>query len=135
MTVHFVTPILNVSDVPASLAWFEALGWRRSFTWNPSGTIANQADEDANGRAEFAGVRSGHAEIMLCRDGQGGRGSDGAWMSWWVESPAAVDALHAKALELGCRTSGAPRDESWGVREFHLIHPDGHTFRISCGAG
>ena len=24
-----------------------------------------------------------------------------------------------------------PTDEPWGVREFHLRHADGHTFRIS----
>jgi len=23
-----------------------------------------------------------------------------------------------------------PTDEPWGVREFHLRHPDGHTFRV-----
>ncbi len=28
MNVTAVTPILNVSDVPASLRWFEALGFR-----------------------------------------------------------------------------------------------------------
>ena len=133
MTVHFVTPILNVADVPASLAWFEALGWRRGFTWNPSGSIANAADRDDNGPAVFAGLRNGHAEIMLCQDGQGRRGEHAAWMSWWVESPAAVDALHAAAIALGCECTTTPRDESWGVREFHLRHPDGHVFRISSG--
>ena len=24
-------------------------------------------------------------------------------------------------------------DEPWGVREFHLRHPDGQTFRVSSG--
>jgi hypothetical protein len=24
-----------------------------------------------------------------------------------------------------------PTDEPWGVREMHVVHPDGHTFRIS----
>jgi hypothetical protein len=27
----------------------------------------------------------------------------------------------------------APTDEPWGVREFHLRHPDGHTFQVSSG--
>ena len=26
-------------------------------------------------------------------------------------------------------------DEPWGVREFHLRHPDGHMFRVSGGLG
>jgi hypothetical protein len=29
MRVDGITPILNVSDLRASLDWFEALGWRR----------------------------------------------------------------------------------------------------------
>jgi uncharacterized glyoxalase superfamily protein PhnB len=52
-------------------------------------------------------------------------------MSWWLCSPAEVDELHALAIKHGMTTSGPPADMPWGVREFHLIHPDGHTFRIS----
>ena len=52
-------------------------------------------------------------------------------MSWWVDTPADVDAAHALALEHGLEVSWPPTDEPWGVREFHLRHPDGHTFRIS----
>ena len=31
------------------------------------------------------------------------------------------------------RHARPPTDEPWGVREFHLRHPDGHTFRIGAG--
>jgi uncharacterized glyoxalase superfamily protein PhnB len=51
-------------------------------------------------------------------------------MSWWVSSPAEVDTMHAKAIEIGAQVSRPPSDEPWGVREFHLRHPDGHTFRV-----
>jgi hypothetical protein len=27
--------------------------------------------------------------------------------------------------------SWPPTDEPWGVRECRLVHPDGHTFRVS----
>ena len=59
--------------------------------------------------------------------------TDGVWMSWWVDSPAAVDEAHARALDLGLDVVWPPTDEPWGVREFHLRHPDGHTFRIGSG--
>ena len=59
----------------------------------------------------------------------------GVWMSWWVESPAAVDAAHALALQHGLTVTHPPTDEPWGIREFHLRHPDGHTFRVSAGTG
>lgn len=145
MALTSLTPVLNVASVPASLAWFEALGWERSFTWNAEGIISQAADANDHGHAGFAGLRSGKVELFLCEDGQGPRGtpqpapegqpaSDGVWMSWWLDSRASFDDLHARALKLGCTIPSPPRDEPWGCREFHLRHPDGHMFRVSVGA-
>lgn len=136
MHVGCVTPILNVSDIEASLEWFERLGWRTRWTY---GTEANEGD-----RAGFASVGCGAAEIFLCRNGQGSRGgprprhpgdddTGGVWMTWWVQTPAHVDEAHALARELGLDVTRPPADEPWGVREFHLRHPDGHMFRVSAG--
>ena len=61
--------------------------------------------------------------------------TDGVWMTWWMESPADVDALHAIAVGKGMTVTYPPTNEPWGVREFHLRHPDGHTFRVSAGLG
>lgn len=133
MPVEALTPILNVSSVAESQGWFEQFGWGRGFTW-PEGE-----------EATFGAVCSGKAEIFLCRGAQGSRGTrlpkfegddetDGVWMSWWVGSKAEVDALHAKALAVGATVTWPPTDEPWGVREFHLRHPDGHTFRVGCGS-
>jgi Glyoxalase/Bleomycin resistance protein/Dioxygenase superfamily len=149
MEVHHVTPVLNVSSIADSFTSFEALGWRRGFAWNEGGMIGNGPGVPAaneHGEAGFGSVRSGEAEIFLCRDGQGSRGTsmpkfpgddatDGVWMSWWLASPADVDAMHAVAVEHGMAVTFPPTDEPWGVREFHLRHPDGHTFRVSTGLG
>ncbi len=144
MKLSGLTPILNVSDVPASLAWFEKLGWKRCWTWNEGGGIEGAADSNAHGRARFAATSSGKCQIFLCLDGHGSRGgpmpqhahdedTGGVWMSWWVESPAEVDATYRRALELGITVVRPPEDEPWGCRECHIRHPDGHTFRISAG--
>jgi uncharacterized glyoxalase superfamily protein PhnB len=133
MHIHHVTPILNVSDVGASIAWFERLGWNRGFTWNDAGPIEDAAAANEQGAANFGSVCSGHAEIFLCRGGQGAPG--GAWVSWWLETPADVDAVHEKALEHGMTVTWPPTDEPWGVREFHLQHPEGHTFRVGAPLG
>ncbi|MEZ6002894.1 MAG: VOC family protein [Planctomycetota bacterium] len=142
MQIHQVTPILNVRDVPASLEFFEALGWQRTFAWNDAGMIEGAASSNAAGPAQFAGMCVAKSQLFLCRDGQGGRGGPGqdpdqtgVWMSWWMSSPAEVDALYQRAGELGFETPMAPRNEPWGVREFWLRHPDGHTFRVSAGLG
>ena len=141
MIVHGITPILNVSSIRASLEWFEGLGWRRCWTYNDSGMIEGARDENEAGPANFAAVGSGAVEIFLCRDGQGSRGqmprepgdeqTGGVWLSWWVGSPAEVDAAHARAEERGYVINWPPTDEPWGVRECRIVHPDGHTFRVS----
>ena len=130
MRAKRLTPILNVSDMQQSFAWFEKLGWQKGWDWGRPPT--------------FGGVCSGHCEIFLCLDGQGGRGKSplpktfgfkgsdaadqGMWMSIWVDD---VDAIHEHCLAQGIEITWPPTDEPWGVREMHVRHPDGHVFRIS----
>ena len=124
MRVDGITPILNVSDVKASLAWFEALGWERGLVWDEQGFGADDPT--------FASIRSGKAEIFLCLDDQGTRP---VWMSWFLPGREDLDAAYARARELGYEISRPPLDEPWGIREFHLRHPDGHIFRVGCETG
>jgi catechol 2,3-dioxygenase-like lactoylglutathione lyase family enzyme len=130
MHLSHITPILNVSDILASVTWFEKLGWRKCWLWGEPPT--------------FGAVGSGECEIFLCQNGQGSRGgpmprhagdddTGGVWMSWWVATPADVDATYAHALSQGMTVTHPPTNEPWNVREFHLRHPDGHSFRVSCG--
>lgn len=142
MKPNRLTPILNVTDVPASIAWFRKLGWETSFSWNNAGMIAGAAERNEHGPADFAGVYCNECEIFLCKDGQGSRGgamprhaddddTGGVWMSWWLDAPGDVDELHAHAMAQQLTITRPPTDEPWRVRECHLRHPDGHTFRIS----
>jgi len=130
MLVHRLIPILNVSNIAESFAWFEKLGWKKGWEWGDP--------------PSFGGVCSGACEIFLCQDGQGSRGgpmprhvgdddTGGVWMSWFLASPAEVDATYQLALEQGITVTRPPTNEPWGVRECHLRHPDGHTFRVSAG--
>jgi uncharacterized glyoxalase superfamily protein PhnB len=136
VTVHRVTPILNVADVSASIAWFEQLGWECSLEWS----------DEQGAELGFGGVSNGAGEIFLCRGAQGSQGTrpsagpfdegtGGVWMSWFLGSVAEVDALHARAVQLGLDVAMEPTDEPWGIREFHLRHPDGHTFRVGAHRG
>src|SRR5882762_750458 len=60
MNAKGVTPILNVSDMAASFAWFAKWGWRKLWDWGTPPT--------------FGAVGSGEVEIFLCQGAQGGRG-------------------------------------------------------------
>jgi catechol 2,3-dioxygenase-like lactoylglutathione lyase family enzyme len=132
MIAHGLTPVLNVSNIVESFAWFEKLGWKKGWDWGDPPT--------------FGGVCSGKCEIFLCEGGQGGRGKGtnpstfgddgdetadkGVWMSVWVDD---VDEIYRHCLEQGIEVTWPPTDEPWGVREMHVRHPDGHVFRISRG--
>ena len=134
MHAHRLTPILNVSDIQQSFAWFEKLGWKKGWDWGTP--------------PAFGGVCSGMCEIFLCQGGQGGRGvsslkhtggpdgddgqEKGVWMSIWVDD---VDAIHRACIANGLDVTMPPTNEPWGVREMHVRHPDGHVFRISKGIG
>src|SRR5947207_1059448 len=136
MYLTSITPILNVSDVPASIDWFLKLGWNRCFSWNEGGRIAGGADRNEHGPAHFAGVGCGEVEVFLCRDGQGSRGmpptaeymaqiaklpmgvspdedTGGVWISWWVKTPAEVDEAHRLALRHGMAVVWPPTNEPW----------------------
>lgn len=134
MEAKAINPVLNVSDIAASFAWFEKWGWKKLWDWGTPPT--------------FGAVGSGECEIFLCLDGQGGRGrgsntstfgddgdetaDKGVWMSLWVGS---VDEVFRQCVAAGLDVTFPPTDMPWKVREMHLRHPDGHVFRVSCGTG
>ena len=142
MHITGVNPILNVSNVPTSIDWFEKLGFVRNFTYNGGGMIAGAALSNASGPAEFAGVGCGEVTIFLCQNAQGiqggkpprfdGHGDTGAtWMSLWLKTPAEIDEASSLAKSLGITILWGPANEPWGVRECRIMHPDGHVFRLS----
>jgi len=134
MDAKGITPILNVSDIGESFAWFEKWGWKKCWDWGTPPT--------------FGGVGSGECEIFLCQGAQGGRGKGantstfgpdgdevadkGVWMSVWV---ADVDEVHRQCVAAGLDVTFPPSDMPWNAREMHVRHPDGHVFRVSKGVG
>ncbi len=130
MKLERLIPIINVSNLQESFAWFEKLGWTKGWEWGEP--------------PDFGGVHNGECEIFLCQNCQGSRGgplpqhvenddTGGVWMSWFLESPAEVDAVYKNALDQGLTVTRPPDDYPWGVRECHIQHPDGHIFRVGAG--
>ena len=128
MKVKAVTPILNVTSLADSFAWFERLGWEKRW--------------EHGDPPDFGSVGHARAEIFLCQGGQGLRGgalpkepwdkhAGATWMTWWLPTPADVDSAYERAVALGIPAPWPPTDMPWNVRECHIRHPDGHTFRVS----
>jgi uncharacterized glyoxalase superfamily protein PhnB len=126
MDITLITPILNVSNLAESFAWFAKVGWEKRWEWGDP--------------PDFGAVGNGPCEIFLCVDGQGCRSrptpsagdgnGGGTWLGWLLSSPGEVDAAHEVALRHALEVTMRPTDEPWGLREFHLRHPDGHVFRV-----
>ena len=77
MLARRLTPILNVSNIQESFAWFEKLGWTKAWDWGAPPT--------------FGGVCSGECEIFLCQNGQGGRGKSRFRATFGPESNEAAE--------------------------------------------
>jgi catechol 2,3-dioxygenase-like lactoylglutathione lyase family enzyme len=109
-----LTPILRVSNFSASMRYYtEQLGFQKVWEWGePPG---------------FGCVRRDSLELFLCLNGQG---QPGTWISFFVSG---VDSVYEELRERGAKISKPPNDEPWGMREFHVEDPDGHTFRIGEG--
>ena len=60
MDAKCINPILNVSDISASFAWFEKWGSKKLWDWRTPPTLG--------------AVGSGECEIFVCQGCQGGRG-------------------------------------------------------------
>ena len=84
MQAKRLNPILNVSNIRESFAWFEKLGWTKGWDWGDPPT--------------FGGVCSGECEIFLCENGQGGRGKSDVKQTFGPEGDDGADQAS------GCRS-------------------------------
>lgn len=130
MKVNYLTPILNVASFPENSAWFEKLGWKKAWDWGDPPT--------------FGAVCCGKVEIFLWQGAQGCRGGPTPPTRGRRRHRRSLDELVGPSacrsrcrarlgLRHGMTVTHPPTNEVWGVREFHLRHPDGHTFRVSAG--
>ena len=76
MNVEYINPILNVSDISESFAWFEKWGWKKLWEWGTPST--------------FWAVGSGECAIFLCQGGMR------AGMNTFEIHPMRVSAARAK---------------------------------------
>ncbi len=107
-----VIPILNVSDVSASIRYYrDMLGFSDSWSWQEPPT--------------FGGVRHDGFEVQFCQNGQG---NPGTWIAIWVDD---VDRLYEEFSTAGANIRQRPTNFPWGVREMNVADPDGHRIRFS----
>ena len=101
------TPVLRVSDVEASAAYYvEHLGFHVNFR-TPG----------------FISVSRGKCCLFLC---QGDQGHPGAWV--WIDG-VDVDAVYAEYQASDAKIRHAPTNYAWAL-EMQVEDPDGNVLRI-----
>ncbi|MDQ7248129.1 glyoxalase superfamily protein [Dongia sedimenti] len=111
----YAIPILNVKNVPASIAHYvDKLGFEKEWDWGEPAT--------------FGCVRRDGVQIFLC---EGGQGAAGTWISIFVRD---VDALHADYQRRGALIRQKPTNFPWGLKEMNVEDLDGHRLRFGSEA-
>jgi catechol 2,3-dioxygenase-like lactoylglutathione lyase family enzyme len=105
---------LNTYDMPASVAFYEALGFRAAF---------------GGPNSEFVSLASGGCFVNLVRLADKDQVNAG-WgrVIFHVDD---VDALYERALASGLVPQAAPRDAPWGERMFPIFDPCGHDLSFA----
>jgi len=104
-----VTPILNVKDIPTSLAFYvDILGFKNA-EW---------------GDDNFTSINRDNTGLYLCR---GGQGVSGTWI--WLGFDGDIFSFHQKLKSLRVKIKLPPTNFSWAY-EMQVEDPDGHILRF-----
>ena len=106
---------LATADMPASVAFYDALGFVRAY---------------GGPDAAFTSFRVGPSAYLNLQLDPGWVIPARVWGRTivWVDD---VDAVHRRAVEAGYRPSTAPADAPWGERYFHVLDPAGHELSVA----
>lgn len=114
---------LAVDDIARSRRFYEALGWKPSFSneevafYQLNGIVLGLFDRDA--MAKDQGVDPDRV------------GVGGVALAYNVASRDEVDATFAEAREAGARVIKEPKDAPWGGYSGYFADPDGHPWEVA----
>ena len=97
---------LGVTDMAASCAFYEALGFGRAYGGPDSAFTSYEVGPTYLNLQAVGSVETGWGRFIVHVDD--------------------VDAMHRRAVDAGFSPTMAPSDAPWGERYFHIDDPDGH---------
>ena len=65
MEAKSLTPILNVSDIASTVAWFEKWGWKKLWDWGTRPTLQGTPLSRPTNRSSFNGLPSDNRRLHL----------------------------------------------------------------------
>lgn len=114
---------LGVSDVVASTAFYESLGWARSASSQPAITFF-QMQGSVFALYERAALAD---DAKVPSDGSGFRG---VTLAMNLASPDEVDAVFAAWVAVGATPVVEPHTAFWGGHSSYVADPDGHLWEL-----
>jgi len=116
-----ITQNLTVNDLPASIKFFEGLGFVIEEKWEDGGKLSGVM------------LRAGDAQLGLSQDDwkKGRDRKKGVGSSIYIETAQDIDQLAARAKKAGVKLAAEPHDTSWGTRAFEVTEPSGFMLTIS----
>ena len=119
--IGYVT--LGTNDLARACAFYDAL---------LSGLGARRLMEGPRFVAWGTDMQSPSVGVIIPFDGQAATPGNGTMVSQAVREPAQVDALHARALELGATDEGAPGERFKGFYAGYFRDLDGNKLNFFC---
>jgi len=121
-TITSCTPLLNVADVEASLAfWRDLIGFEVTFRYEPDGKLM------------YATLQSGEVRVML--NGRGGDAGARRARAHYTEAVLyfGVPSVHQLVRDLRAKGCDAPEPaaESYGLDEIVIRDPDGYEIAFT----
>jgi catechol 2,3-dioxygenase-like lactoylglutathione lyase family enzyme len=114
-------PSLTVDDLPASIAFYEALGFRVDERWEENGTLQGVM------------MRAGKNQIGLTQDDwkKGRDRKKGIGMRLMISTLQNVDDIARRAKAAGITLKSEPHDTDWNnTRAFEVTDPSGFLLTI-----
>lgn len=121
-----VMPSITVSDLGASIAWYQdVMGF----------VVAREMEHD--GQRVGAMISAGSVQFMLGQDdfAKGRDRQKGIGFRLYCVSEQDIDELAAGIKARGGTLDQEPTDQPWGARDLAVSDPDGFKITISSGTG
>ena len=115
---------LGVADVARAVAFYEALGWKKS---------ADSVESTAFMIGVGIVLALWNRDDMIADGGEGylPRGSGSMALAVNFDSPEAVDAFYADAVAAGARPVKPPSKVFWGGHSGNFRDIDGHLWEVA----
>ena len=120
LQISTFVPIFTVDDLPASISFYEGLGFTIDERWEDNGALLGVM------------MRAGKNQLVLSQDDwkKGRDRKKGIGMRLFMSTSQNVDEIAARAKRAGIALTAEPHDTEFNSRAFEVTDPSGYLLTI-----